>query len=520
MSGDSWRLSRTVLASLVACGVEDFVLCPGSRNTPLSISLVRAGREGQIQLHRRMDERVAGFLALGVAKVKGACAVVVTSGSAVGNLLPAVMEAHASGVCLVVISADRPATLIGARSNQTTNQSGIFGAHCVHAANLYSSDANPAAWAAQTRRALISGLGLRTSRSGPVQLNLGLDVPLLPGEGGGEQDGLGRLIQRYVADFELPAARPPICEKLDYVPGTVVLAGDASPEVGRQAARVAERAGLPLFAEPSSNARRSPNAVWNYVPQLAAGRDDEINRVLVYGHPTLSRPVTKLLSGQERQIVAVGEHADYPDPGLAVNAVVDAVSLEPDSSGWLGSWLNPENQSKPSRAQSFVEEFLAAAPNNVFFGSSNSIRYADAARSWPETNAYANRGLAGIDGAIATAGGIALASGQPTAALIGDLTFLYDAGALLIPAGQPEPDLRVVVLDDDGGAIFRSLEVGAPDFEDVFGEAFAMPHGHDLAAIAAGYGLSSVVVSSPQELRDALSKPICGVGIVVVRLYR
>lgn len=515
MSGDSWRLSRTVLASLVACGVEDFVLCPGSRNTPLSISLVRAGREGQIQLHRRMDERVAGFLALGVAKEKGACAVVVTSGSAVGNLLPAVMEAHASGVCLIVISADRPATLIGARSNQTTNQSGIFGAHCVHAANLYSSDANPAAWAAQTRRALISGLGLRTSRLGPVQLNLGLDVPLVPSSA----EGLGELIEKFSAEFELPAARIPACQRLEYVPGTVVLAGDASPEVGRQAARVAERAGLPLFAEPSSNARRSPNAVWNYVPQLAAGRDDEINRVLVYGHPTLSRPVTKLLSGQERQIVAVGQYADYPDPGLTVTALVDAVNVEPDSSGWLGSWLNRED-GEPCHAQVFVEEFLAAAPENVFFGSSNSIRYADAARSWPKTNAYANRGLAGIDGAIATAGGIALASGQPTAALIGDLTFLYDAGALLMPAGQPEPDLRVVVLDDDGGAIFRSLEVGAPDFEDVFGEAFAMPHGHDLAAIAAGYGLSSVVVSSPQELRDALSKPIRGVGVVVVRLYR
>lgn len=508
----SWGLSQHVLANLIASGVRDFVLCPGSRNTPLSLTLVRCAREGLVNLHRRMDERAAGFLGLGVAKVTGVCALVVTSGSAVGNLLPAVMEAHASGVCLIVISADRPATLQASRSNQTTSQSGIFGAHCVHTANLYSNDDSPAAWASQTRRAVVAGLGLRTCRPGPVQINLGLDTPLTPEEG----PGLAALVAS--ADFSLPASRDPHLEDLEYVPGTVVLAADASADVGAAAAQVAEKACLPLLAEPSSNARHSSNAIWNYVPQLASGRIDEINRVLVYGHPTLSRSVAKLLSSAD-QVIAVGQFADWPDPGLTVTGVVDAVRVEPDKSDWLCSWQSPEPQ--PERelsGTSAVAQFLSHAGQNIFFGSSNSIRYADNCANWPKGTCYANRGLAGIDGAIATAAGIALASGKPTSALMGDLTFLYDAGALLIPAGQPQPDLRVVVLDDDGGAIFRSLEVGAAEFADDFTQAFGMPHGHDLAEIARGYGVDAQKVATLDGLNSALSKPIDGLSVVVAAM--
>ena len=172
-------LGLALAEGLASAGITQVVVCPGSRSTPVALALARLAGEGRVRLHTRTDERAGGFLALGLAKAGGAAAVLVTSGTAVGNLMPAVMEARASGVMLVVITADRPATLVGTGANQTTHQVGIFGRHVVGDLALAGSDDAPAAWSAQLSRLFAAGFGLRTREPGPVHINAAFTEPFV-----------------------------------------------------------------------------------------------------------------------------------------------------------------------------------------------------------------------------------------------------------------------------------------------------------------------------------------------------
>lgn len=537
----SWLLGQAVVATLVDAGVEQVVLCPGSRNTPVSLALADAARQGRLRLHTRTDERVAGFLGLGLAKVAGIAAVVVTSGTAVANLSPAIMEAKAAGVGLLVITADRPATLAGSGANQTGEQTGLFATQVVAQVRLHSADANQNAWVAQLRRGIVAARGLRSREPGPVHVNLFLAEPLVPdaalaggadalvadhpsadGQLLGDPGLLGAgLAPLRPFEVDLAPTAPPV--ELPDGLASVVVVGDAPPAQGAAAQLVAQKAGAPLFAEPSSNARHSPNAIPGYQTLLAdAQLAAKIQRVLVYGHPTLSRPISRLLAREDVDVVAVGGRLTWPDPGHNVRAVHDAVVLPAQDDGWLAAWHQVDTPA-PSTLWSTeaVAQAVVRAGGQVVFGASNPIRAADRAVDWPEgLVGYANRGLAGIDGTIATATGIALASQRPVTALVGDLTFLHDVGALMVPLGQPEPDLRVVVCDDDGGSIFRDLEVGRPQFAADFNLAFAMPHGHDLAAIAAGFGVPTTVVTTPAQLEEALLGQNIGLSVLIALLKR
>lgn len=507
----SWQLGQTIVAALRDGGVKHFVACPGSRNTPISLSLAKAAQADELTLHTRTDERAAGFLALGLAKASGIAAVVVTSGTAVGNLVPAVMEAYASGTALVVVSADRPATLVGTRANQTTDQINVFGAHSVADLRLYSADAQPRAWASQINRVVVAALGLRTNRPGPVHINAGFETPLTP-------DGTVLPSLPHLALAPRPTVAP---VNLPVVTETVILAGDANVEVGAQAVQFAESAGLPLLAEPSSNARHSSNAVQDYVAKLGEKIADRIRRVVLFGHPTLSRPVARLLARDDITVIGVGTFADWADAGHSVTMVADAVTCPASDARWLSDWQQPTLKTEVTgllTPTTLVAEVLAASQGQtVFFGSSNPIRYADQLSAWPtQLSCFANRGLSGIDGAIATASGISLGLGKPVTAIIGDLTFLYDVGSLMIPTAQATPDLRLVVIDDNGGSIFEALEVSHPEFSDVFDLAFRMPHGHDLHAIVSGFGVAAKRITTLDELKRALSQPIDGLEVFLV----
>ena len=281
----AWTLAQVVLEQLLEAGTTDIVLAPGSRNAPLSILLAHAEASGRVRLHVRIDERSAGFLALGLAKASGRpVAVATTSGTAVGNLLPAVMEAHHSAVPLVVVSADRPEILRHAGTNQTTLQGGIFGVFALADAQLSSLAGDPAAWRFALRRTLHIGLGTRTLRPGPVHLNCSFAEPLMPDE---------TVVEPASAFFVSPVEGQ-LEAVLDDPLRTVVLVGDAPPEVGARAREVAEACGWPLLSEPSGNARAGKNAIATYRLLLGAFAD-RIERVVVFGHPTLSRPVGALL---------------------------------------------------------------------------------------------------------------------------------------------------------------------------------------------------------------------------------
>jgi 2-succinyl-5-enolpyruvyl-6-hydroxy-3-cyclohexene-1-carboxylate synthase len=523
---DSQECARALIGQLVAQGVTDFVLAPGSRSAGFALCLDASARAGLLRLHVRVDERVAGFLALGLAKASRRCvAVVTTSGTAVGNLVPAVMEAHHSGVPLLVISADRPASLVGFGANQTTEQSQLFSGFLTYRARVASTAPAPS-WSAQAARAVLLASGATGGRRGPAQLNVELGLPLIA-----QTVDVAALPAVAVLAGE-PAVAPPLV--LPGRPRTVVLCGDADLGTGRAAAALAEDAGLPLIAEASSNARLGATAMATGRVLLEGELGDQIERVLVFGRPGLSRSVTALLSRSDAEVVVLTDQPDFVDPGWRVRLTGAAVSVEPGHPVWLDAWRRADAQ----RSAHVVESTTAAgqltgpelarlvvaavsADEVLCLGNSNPIRDADLAPLSAEPAVvYANRGLSGIDGTVSTAIGVALGAAAPTTVLCGDVSFLHDAGALAIAGGEPRPQLRIVVADDDGGSIFATLEYGQPAYAAAFERVFATPPGLDLVALAAGYGVPAVRLCGVEEVTAALAEPINGLEVLVVEVNR
>ena len=522
--------AREAVSGLLAGGVRFAVVSPGSRSAPMAYALAEAEGRGLLELAVRVDERAAGFTALGAALSSSRpTAVLTTSGSAVGNLLPAIMEANHAEVPLVVLSADRPEDLHGTGANQTTEQFDRFGEHVRFASSVAAGEAPSSA--VSTALSAASGV-LNGIPPGPVQLNLCFRDPLVPEDGweppvGGSagwelQPGFERPI--VAADGGLPPRR------------TVVLAGHGA---GPLAEAFAAAHGLPLLAEPSSNARYGSHAVGPYRLLLDGHPGKEIERVVLFGRPTLSRPVTALLARQgiETALYHPRPVAWFSEGRRRERLVADLDELSVfagrGAEGWLDAWLLAG-----AAAQEAIDRLLSApgaalsgprlaqlvwrhAAGQLMLGSSNGIRDVDLAaapHTEPTARVFANRGLSGIDGTVSTAAGLWLGNRAETTVLLGDLTYLHDAGGLLLGLGEAEPNLRFVVLNDAGGAIFGLLEHGAvggdaatrPGAASAVERLFGTPHRVDLRALSAAYGLRHTVVRTPAEAASALAAPRSG----------
>jgi 2-succinyl-5-enolpyruvyl-6-hydroxy-3-cyclohexene-1-carboxylate synthase len=550
---------RVVVDELVRCGVHEVVLAPGSRSAPLALALHAADAAGRLRLHVRVDERSAGFLAVGLARTGGApVAVLTTSGTAVANLHPAVLEASHAGLPLLVLSADRPARLRGTGANQTTDQVGLFGSAVRTAVDVPPLSAGwrtpgDAALAALrglrplVARCVAAATGARTADPGPVQLNLQLDEPLVPDPA--EDEPPPEPVQAVLrgrpggapwTTVAPVAAATGEAEPLDASVPTVVVAGD---DAGPPARALAESAGWPLLAEPTSGARTGANALRCYRLLLDSAPAQRIERVVVYGHPTLSRPVARLLARPDVEVVAVTPSgATWTDAGHAVSRVVPAAraagTAEP---AWLESWLRAD-KAVAAAVDAALDE--AGGPASVLphqvaravaealppegllvVGSSNPVRDLDLmAAPYPvgeRRKVIGNRGLAGIDGLVSTAVGAALARRSSRAlAYMGDLTLLHDANGLLLGSDEPRPDLTVVVANDDGGSIFATLEQGGAEHADAFERVFGTPHGADLEALCAVSGTSYRRCDTVGSLTEALARPARGIELVEVPIGR
>src|SRR3954452_7369951 len=532
------ELAQQVVQQLWLAGVRDVVLAPGSRSAPFALTLDAADRDGDLRLHVRVDERSAGFLALGLAAgSRRPVGVVTTSGTAVGNLLPSVMEAHHTGRRVVVVSADRPDRLRGTGANQTTDQAGIFGslAPC--------DDLTPEISANE-----LDGLVARAcSRRGPSQLNVQLDGDLLP------TDADPDTWWQRPATAAVPGPDPSVSlrtdgEVLPLGPRTLVVAGD---DAGPAARLLAESAGWPLVAEPTSGARIGRQALRTGRLLLTTDLRGDVERVVVIGHPTLSRPVTSLISDPGLEVLSVrGRDGVATDPGR-VARVLDVVPRveAADDPAWFGAWRDaddrlarlidagiPAREDESSRAPSgrglsalavaAVVGAAVAAHTTLVVGSSNAVRDLDVmATPWPPLEhrlVVGNRGLAGIDGMVSTAIGVAL--GRPQAArsiaYLGDLTFLHDTNGLLTGRGQRRPDLTFVVLSDDGGAIFSTLEQGERRYATAFERVFATPHGTDLEALSAAHHTAYECVDDLGRLAAALAESASGMRVLEVPVSR
>lgn len=506
-------LGVAIVEALLAAGVREAVLAPGSRNAPLSLALDAADTAGLLRLHVRVDERVAAFTALGLAKASGAVvAVVTTSGTAVGNLVPAAMEARAAGIPLLFLTADRPATAVGTGANQTCDQLGMLGPAALEVLRLSSASGSEAAWQSVITRASARALGRRTRQPGPVQVNVEFELPLVQPDTPAPKPQVTRP--------RIAASRRANVRELCSPARTVVLAGDAPVDVGADARVAAEGAGVPLLAEPSSNARTGA-AIPRYRERLVE-LGPEIERVVVFGHPTLSRPVAALLARRDIELIVVADHAEWIDPGHAAAEVVDGVLLPPGDPAWLARWQEPQSGLFEASAGEAVAAAVVAATRpgeNLVFGASCSIRYADVAPINPEpATCWANRGLAGIDGTLATATGIALATAAPTTVLLGDVTLQHDLGALVLPKPGPDLRLRVVLLDDQGGAIFGSLEQGSAPYAGAFERVFRAPQGVDLSEAAKAARWRVVNPIGIESVRELLAESICGRELLHIRI--
>ncbi len=525
------QCARAVISELISCGVRDVVLAPGSRSAPLAYEVFEADRTGLLRLHVRIDERTAGFLALGLAKASGRLVpVITTSGTAAANLHPAVLEASHSRLPLMTITADRPQSMINTGANQTTRQDQLFGSHVRAYATLADTTGNARAWRFEVSRLAAAAGGVRSRLPGAVHLNVSFSEPLTP-----DTAEWAAPRKPPVGPPVVQSPRPAEALRLSADQATVVLAGDAPPATGRAASELAATGALPLLAEPSSNARRGPEAISCYRLLLATELASDIERVIVFGHPTLSRPVSRLLARTDVQVIVVSDYADWVDPGLTARTVVDAVSADsPADSAWHQRWCSAEGKLRPALDQLLDEQQVLTGQavarelwlglnerDTLVTGSSNAIRDLDLApiTSRPPV-VHANRGLSGIDGTLSTAMGIALGTGRPTHALVGDLTFLHDITGLFLGADEPRADLRIVVANDGGGSIFATLEQGEPAVAPAFERVFATPQQVDLAALSASAGAGYALVGHVGELRQLLTAEPHGVEVVEARIDR
>lgn len=602
-------LARAVVAALVEAGVKRVVISPGSRNAPLTYALSDAAQAGYLQLRVVVDERSAAFVALGASRsdwlhegLARPAVAVMTSGSAVANAHPAVVEADAAGVPLIILSADRPHALVNTGASQTTVQTGIFGAATRYQADLGDTNASGAV-ANQVRRAVAAASGRLSLDPGPVHLNVRLAPPLAP-----------------AAPWQVPhlepkthwlRARKPLEEQLNGVTvsqvgcrlgldparrGVIVVGDNDDAELAHFAAALAHAWGWPLLAEPTSLVRTNANAVAAYSALLAGGDgsasgdgaqlSQEIEQLLVVGRPTLTRPIGALLAREDIYQVVLTNRARWsdvsgqaayvttleqalsslntPDVSAGAEAGADAdaggdasasadagagagVGKNAPSPLWLQRWLQAGQQqlnatSVTKAAQMALTTWQATSQYEshsqstaihsdglessvtLMAASSMTIRYLDARlpagkqlKKMPGP-VVANRGLAGIDGTISTAVGLAWASGQPVRVIIGDLAAAHDLTGLVKAVTETEVDLQVIVLDDHGGKIFSGLEYGASELSNYFLRFFTTAQQVDFAQAAAAFGAHVSVIDDVDGLQSLLSKTIEGRSLVHVKL--
>ena len=556
-----------------------------------------------------VDERSAAFVALGASRsdwlhegLARPAVAVMTSGSAVANAHPAVVEADAAGVPLIILSADRPHALVNTGASQTTVQTGIFGAATRYQADLGDTNASGAV-ANQVRRAVAAASGRLSLDPGPVHLNVRLAPPLAP-----------------AAPWQVPhlepkthwlRARKPLAEQLNGVTvsqvgcrlgldparrGVIVVGDNDDAELAHYAAALAHAWGWPLLAEPTSLVRTDANAVAAYSALLAGGDgsasgdgaqlSQEIEQLLVVGRPTLTRPIGALLAREDIYQVVLTNRARWsdvsgqaayvttleqalsslntPDVSAGAGAGADAdaggdasasadagagagVGKNAPSPLWLQRWLQAGQQqlnatSVTKAAQMALTTWQATSQYEshsqstaihsdglessvtLMAASSMTIRYLDARlpagkqlKKMPGP-VVANRGLAGIDGTISTAVGLAWASGQPVRVIIGDLAAAHDLTGLVKAVTETEVDLQVIVLDDHGGKIFSGLEYGASELSNYFLRFFTTAQQVDFAQAAAAFGAHVSVIDDVDGLQSLLSKTIEGRSLVHVKL--
>jgi 2-succinyl-5-enolpyruvyl-6-hydroxy-3-cyclohexene-1-carboxylate synthase len=499
---NSTSLARVIVRQIIEAGIIDVVISPGSRNAPLSLAFFEASQEKLITIHVRIDERTAAFFALGIIKSTGRpVPIVCTSGTAVANYHPAVLEASHTNAPLMVLTADRPAMLRKTGANQTTEQARIFGK-----AVRYFADIDGPVYPME--------LPLDSLRTGPIHLNLQFDEPLLSDD---SSDWLSRI---NVSPKEFVARTKPGTLRLVGARGVVVIGHDRGGLTVAEISQFTKVLGWPVIAEDPLS---FPDAIAHASIFLAPSeiRSTLIPQsVLVIGRTTLSRSINAFIKSSPITYVVDQRLATVDSDRQADRKFTQLPDLQGviQSDEWLAKWNKVSE-----RAQKLIDSLegwneaviartiAASIPNDtaLFVSSSRPIRDLEGfAHPRAGVHTYANRGLAGIDGNISTALGVAYGH-KATIAVLGDLSFLHDLTGFV---NKEVINCRFIVINNDGGGIFSTLpQRGVNGFETVFGT----PHGLNPAAIAQAMGVSAKQITTLKELESEIKAPISGVSVVV-----
>jgi 2-succinyl-5-enolpyruvyl-6-hydroxy-3-cyclohexene-1-carboxylate synthase len=549
----SFACAWALVDELVRGGVRHACVSPGSRSTVLVLAL---DRHPGVIAHVHLDERSSAFFALGLAKaLREPVAVACTSGTATAELFPAVVEASQSRVPLILLTADRPPRLRGSGANQTIDQVELYGRY-VRAyleAPLPTTEEDRKGWASVAREAVETSRGAHGSDgaarrpAGPVQINCPVDEPLTP----------------EVVDLPEPSSRvdrplvpfvgpDPYAKLLASIEGDPLLLAAPMSGLGDDLVALATGLQSPLIADPLSGGRRIASDPDVVSAGMTAGvaileNDHWLSQhmpqtvVLLGGAPT-SRAVLSLIQDVPRIVVVDDGHLDpVPDRPDAIRiryppAMVAAVSVARENEGggsvtpWLAAWKQADTAARsaidglldswdePSEMR-VARDLAAAIPDGgtLFVGNSMPVRDLDAFMAPRDgLRVLGNRGASGIDGLLSTALGVAGSGTGPTFALLGDLSFLYDAGALLWNARRGA-DLVIVVNDNAGGQIFAGLgqrELPAQELE----RLFVTPSGVDLEQLCAATGAGHIRVNRSSDLVPALDAAAAVGGLQVVQV--
>lgn len=539
--------ARAILSTLDDLGLTHVLYCPGSRSAPFAYALESGAFGGHAM--PVLDERGAGFAAVGLARTGALPAVIVTSGTAVAELTPAVLEASHARLPLLVISADRPGELRGVGASQATFQSGLFGVHARACVDLEPQEPSRAL-VGQLSRAVAAACGAPTGTPGPVQINIAFRDPLTPqsrasGAAGDSQDEAMASFVPRPTRVQPTSAAP---ERWEDVVGAaragLIVAGEGASPLAAQWSRAS---GFPLLAEPASGAWAGGGVTPYEQAIVSSPLAGEVDTVVVTGRPTLSRPIHALLARPDVRVVVVDAHAPWVD--ISGNASVVVPALVAPLRPTCGAEWAARVRAAADEAGLRIDALLAAGSGRTMLslaravasatrgplvlGASNPVRAFDlAVESLAGRPVFSNRGQAGIDGTIATAVGIAAGlgsariatpdrAGEPrddacgraqasrVTAVMGDLTLCHDASSLALAAATGA-ELDIIVADDEGGGIFATLEHGNAATPEAYDRWFGVAQHVNYEALAAAYGVGFARAATPSELASVLAEPPTG----------
>ena len=543
--------ARAILSALDDLGLTHVLYCPGSRSAPFAYALESGAFGGHAM--PVLDERGAGFAAVGLARTGALPAVIVTSGTAVAELTPAVLEASHARLPLLVMSADRPGELRGVGASQATFQSGLFGVHARACVDLEPQEPSRAL-VGQLSRAVAAACGAPTGTPGPVQINVAFRDPLTPqsrasgAAGDSQNEAMASFVPRPTRVQPTNAAPERWEDVVGAARAGLIVAGEGASPLAAQWSRAS---GFPLLAEPASGAWAGGGVTPYEQAIVSSPLAGEVDTVVVTGRPTLSRPIHALLARPDVRVVVVDAHAPWVDISGNASVVVPALvaPLRPTCGAEWAARVHAAADEAGLRIDallaagsgrtmlSLARAVASATRGPLVLGASNPVRAFDlAVESLAGRPVFSNRGQAGIDGTIATAVGITAGlgsariatpdrAGEPrddargraqasrVTAVMGDLTLCHDASSLALAAATGA-ELDIIVADDEGGGIFATLEHGNAATPEAYDRWFGVAQHVNYEALAAAYGVGFARAATPSELASVLADPPTGPRLI------